>query len=72
MEKYRQLFGDLRYIEDSTKTDLSFVVATLGVAMGKPTIRDLKILTTTLRYIKKTRNFGLHFRKEMDHINTTV
>lgn len=36
---YRKLVGDLRYIADSTRPDVSYVTGRLGAAMVKPTIR---------------------------------
>lgn len=70
--KCRQLVGDLRYIADSTRPDIGFVVGRLGTAMGQPTIRHWKIMNATLRYLKKTRNFGLIFRKKKRQGKSTV
>lgn len=73
MPRYWQLVGDLRYIADSTRRDIAYVVGRLAAAITKPTVRRWNIMKATLRYLRKTRNFGLHFgpRPQEEQINAT-
>lgn len=63
VDLYRKLVGELRYIADSTRPDITFVTGRLGAAMDNPTVRHWNIMKATLRYLRHTRNYGLHFRK---------
>ena len=59
--KFMQLVGDLRYLANLTRPDLSFVVGRLGAAMANPTTRHWSIMESTLRYLARTYDYGLHF-----------
>lgn len=64
IDLYRKLVRDVRYIADSTRPDLAFVVGRLLAASASPTERHWHIMKSTLRYLKRTRNFGLFFYKK--------
>lgn len=61
--KYKQIVGDLRNIVDCTRHDLTYVVGRMGVGLAEPTVRHWRILKSTLRYLARTRSYGLYFHK---------
>lgn len=61
---YWKVIGDVRYIADSTRPDIALVAGRLGAASASPTERNWHIMKATLRYLKRTRKFGLFFCKE--------
>ena len=52
-KEYQQILGDLRYIADSTRPDIYFVVNRLLVASNAPTKRYCNALKRVLRYLRK-------------------
>lgn len=60
-EKYRQLVGDLRYLADSTRPDLTFVTGKLGAALHQPTARHWAALKAVLRYLQHTLFLGITY-----------
>lgn len=70
--QYKTIIGDLRYLADCTRPDLTYVVGRLGAAMDKPTARHWKILKSVLRYISPTRNHTLIFRKKNENDKVVV
>lgn len=64
LDQYRKLVGDVRYISDSTRPDIVFVVDRLVAASASPTQRHWKIMKATLRYVKRTRTYGLFFSRK--------
>lgn len=73
-ELYRKLVGDLRYMVDSKRPDITFFVSRLVTAMVQLTTRHWTIMKAALRYISKTRKYGIHFmrRRENSVINATT
>lgn len=71
-DKYMQIIGDIRYIADSTRPDLAYVAGRLGAAMSRPTTRHWRIMIATLRYLKKTRNYGLFFKRNAEKKSINV
>lgn len=73
INKYRRLIGELRYIADSTRPDIAYVVGRLGAALAGANERHWTILKATLHYLKIKRNYGLYFRasKQRDEICAT-
>ena len=56
---YRQILGELRWIADCTRPDITFAVSKLAVAMMKPTKRHWHLLKYLLRVLKGTINYAL-------------
>lgn len=56
--KYRKLVGDLRYIADSTRPDVAYVVGRLGAAFSNPIDIHCNFMKATLAYLKN-RNYRL-------------
>lgn len=56
--------GDVRYIADSTRPDITFVFGRLRAAMATPTVSHWNVMKETLVYLHKTRNHGPHFRRK--------
>lgn len=63
IHEYRKLVSNIRYIADSKRPEIAFVVGRLGAESAKPTERHWRIMKSTFPYLKRTRNFGLFFRK---------
>lgn len=63
LNKYKTFVGDLRYIADFNRQDLSYVICGLGAALYKPMVWHWLILKVTLCYLVHTRNYGIYFRK---------
>lgn len=63
-QKYKQLVGDFRYIADCTRPEISYFVGRPGAALTTPTTRYWRILKAALKYIAKTRNYGLYILQE--------
>lgn len=59
---YRLHIGELRYIVDSTRLEIGYVVSRLVVSFAQPTKWHFNILKVTLLYLKITWNYGLYFR----------
>lgn len=62
-----KLVGDLQYIADCTRSDISYAVGRLVAVLAEPTVRHWTILKATLIYLRKTRNYGLYFDK-LNHL----
>lgn len=62
--KVKQLIGELRYISDSTRPEINYVVCRLGAALSKTSEGQWGILNAKLRYLKCTRNYWIYFRKQ--------
>ena len=58
-EIYRTIIGTLRYIADSTRPDIAFVVSKLAGANQCPTKRHWSHLKHLVRYLKGTINTGI-------------
>ena len=60
---YREIVGSLIYIMSCTRPDLSYIVTKLSQYMNKPTKAHLNYAKDVLRYLKRTVNYDLVFRK---------
>lgn len=61
--KYREMIGSLVYAVSCTRPDLAFAVSRLSQYLNAPTQVHLSCVKHVLRYVKRTLDFGLHFRK---------
>lgn len=59
IDKYRQLVGDLRYLADCTRPDLTYITGKLGAAAHSPTHRHWVALKAVIRYLRQTQQTGL-------------
>lgn len=64
--KFKQLIGELRYLADCTRLDLSFIVGRLGAAEPQPTARHWQLLKATMRYLAGKRNYGIIYRRRQE------
>jgi len=58
---YRSILGSVMYLMLCTRPDLAYAVGALSKYSAKPTASHMKAVQRVLRYISKTRNYGLHF-----------
>jgi len=58
---YKALIGSLRYLADSTRPDIAFIVGYLGRSAHKPTTHDWQAGLRVLRYLKGTLTTGIHY-----------
>lgn len=63
MSKYRNIIGDLRYLADCTRPDLSYIFGRRGTEIDKPTATHYKMMKATLRNLAETGDYGLYFQK---------
>ena len=61
LQEYQQILGDLRYIADSTRPDIYFVIIRMSVAAKAPTTRHWNALKRVLRYLRHTLQHELLF-----------
>jgi len=66
---YKSAIGTLRYLVDSTRPDLAYVVGQLARASKKPTVRHWKHLKQIARYIKGTVRHGLLYTSGMGELH---
>ena len=58
---YKGVIGSLRYLADSTRPDISFIVGFLSRSAHQPTTHDWKSAIRVLRYLKGTKDTGITF-----------
>lgn len=66
---YSSAIGTLRYLVDSTRPDLAFIVGQLARASKNPTVRHWKHLKQVARYIKGTVQHGLLYTKSHNQLH---
>ena len=62
---YRQLVGSLIYLT-LTRPDISYVVGVISRYMSNPKKSHLDAVRRILRYVKRTINFGILYKKTND------
>lgn len=72
--QYKKIIGDLRYLANCTRTDLSYVIKRLGAAMANPSTGKWIVMKRVMRYIPATRDHRLVFKKsnELDKVVAAV
>jgi len=58
---YRSILGSIMYLMLCTRPDLAFAVGALSKFSSSPTAQHMNAVKRLLRYISKTRSYGLHF-----------
>ncbi len=61
---FRRVLGQLMYLANCTRPDLSFAVGRLASCMITPCHRDWERVKRLLRYINGTKTYGLTYRKQ--------
>ena len=69
---YRQLVGSLIYAMVCTRPDISYVVTKLSQHLSSPSQADFAMVKHVFRYLKKTINYKLTYRKSTDGLQLTV
>ncbi|XP_074337536.1 secreted RxLR effector protein 161-like [Apium graveolens] len=64
---YASTVGSLMYAQVCTHPDIAFTVAMLGRYLSNPEIEQCKAVKRVLRYLKKTKDYKLTYRKS-DHL----
>jgi hypothetical protein len=59
---YRRLVGSLRYLVH-TRPDLAFAVGYVSRFMERPTVEHLQVVKRVLRYVARTLDYGLHYKR---------
>ncbi len=65
---YRRALGQILYLANMTRPDLSNAVRELGRVGGDPAFRHWRSLQHVMRYISATKEHGLLFEKQQDEI----
>lgn len=60
---YREIIGELRYLVDSTRFDICYVVGMLAKSNGHPTKRHWRHLKRLCRYLKGTKHHGILYKR---------
>lgn len=66
---YRQAVGSILYLAGITRPDIAYAATYLSQFNERPTEEHWKSVKHVLRYIKKTKNYKLTFRKGEDGIS---
>ncbi|UYV80232.1 K02A2.6-like, partial [Cordylochernes scorpioides] len=61
---YREAVGSLLYLANKTRPDVAYAVGYEGRSMHEPTNQDIQNVKRTMRYLKQTKTFGLHYSKQ--------
>lgn len=72
IETYQRLEGNLRYLADCTRPDLTFTVGMLGAGNHAPTVRHWNMLKETVRFFHGTRQFGIIYIKKSSVTETVI
>ena len=59
---YHGIIGSIRYLADSTRPDISFIIGFLGRHAHKPTTAHWQAALRVLRYLNATQDQGLHYK----------
>lgn len=69
---YRKAIGNLLYLSNNTRPDLSFVTCKLSQHCVNPSSKNWRELKHTLRYIKKTEGYKLSYKKGCEPVKVYV
>ena len=59
--EYSRIIGSLMYLMSCTRPDLAYAVSRLSRYTSKPSSEHWKSITRLLRYVRYTREYGLHY-----------
>ena len=63
---YRELIGSLLYLSNFSRPDIAYCVNYLSRRVNNPSNSCWQSVKRILRYLKGTREYGLHFRSDLD------
>lgn len=63
---YRELVGQLMYLNMVSRPDISFAVNVLARAFEKPSVAHWNLARRTVRYLKGSRDEGIMYKKNMN------
>ena len=61
--EYASIISSLRYATDCTRPDIAYVVGLLCRFTSRPSIEHWNAIERVMRYLKRTMNLGLHYKK---------
>ena len=62
--EYSRVIGSLMYLMTCTRPDLAYAVSRLSRYTSNPSSEHWKAMTRLLRYVRYTRNYGLHYGQD--------
>ncbi|MFS7962813.1 putative RNA-directed DNA polymerase [Helianthus anomalus] len=62
--EYSRIIGSLMYLMTRTRPDLAYAVSRLSRYTSNPSEDHWKAITRVLRYIRYTRDYGLHYTRD--------
>jgi hypothetical protein len=62
--EYSRIIGSLMYLMTCTRPDLAYAVSRLSRYTSNPSSEHWKSMTRVLRYIRYTRDYGLHYNRD--------
>ncbi|KAD2804053.1 hypothetical protein E3N88_37430 [Mikania micrantha] len=62
--EYSRIIGSLMYLMTCTRPDLAYAVSRLSRYTSNPSSEHWKSMTRLLRYLRYTRNYGLHYGRD--------
>ncbi|KAD4586033.1 hypothetical protein E3N88_23634 [Mikania micrantha] len=62
--EYSRIIGSLMYLMTCTRPDLAYAVSRLSRYTSNPSSEHWKGMTRLLRYLRYTRNYGLHYGRD--------
>src|ERR1700685_797014 len=68
---YTKLLGELQYIANTTRPDISYAVNKLASYTANPSLEHYGSLKRILRYLAGTRDYGISYRKSTGQNNGT-
>jgi hypothetical protein len=70
IKEYQQLIGSLMYAMIATRPDIAYAVGKLAQYSSDPRKPHRDALDHVLRYLSRTRNYGLKYKKSEDEFET--
>ncbi|UYV74968.1 hypothetical protein LAZ67_12001925, partial [Cordylochernes scorpioides] len=61
---YREAVGSLLYLANKIRPDVAYAVGYESRSMHEPTNQDIQNVKRTMRYLKQTKTYGLHYSKQ--------
>jgi hypothetical protein len=61
--EYSRIIGSVMYLMSCTRPDIAFTVGVLSRFTSNPGLEHWKGITRLLRYLRYTRNYGLHYTR---------
>src|ERR1700676_4735917 len=68
---YAKLLGELQYLANATRLDISYAVNKLGSYTANPSLEHYGSLKRILRYLAGTKDYGITYRKSNGQNNDT-